>query len=429
MTGLIWLILLATVVFLLWRQHRMTRLIQGMTNALRDRRAYLVEQAGAGDIAADSGLDRLAAVCNELLEENERVSSTGRSYLEQINATLGSLREAVMMADSQNQVVLANQALLDLFNVRALPDGQRIESLIRNADFLNYVQQIRLGAQPTQLEIEVQIGRNHRWFEVAGALLPAQGPGQGSLTIYVLHDVTRQKRLERVRTEFVANVSHELRTPVTIIKGFVDTLLDDLDDLDRDEVRHFLVKVQKNSVRLHNLLEELLLLSRLEGNDRILKREAASLRLLLAEIVDNFSMRLPEGTELVCEWDQEHDKVPVDTIRLTQVVENMLENVLRHARGFTRLKVQTKVEAKGVWAFIEDNGQGIPPNDLPHVFERFYRVDKGRSRESGGTGLGLSIAKHIIMLHGGEVRVESRVHEFTRMGFYLPFASTEALAG
>ncbi|KAF0093511.1 MAG: two-component system OmpR family phosphate regulon sensor histidine kinase PhoR [Puniceicoccaceae bacterium 5H] len=418
----LWSLLLVVVGYLFWRQHRLARLVQDLTHSLRDRRAYLVDHGG--DLAVDFGMDRLVGVCNELLEENERVSSTGRSYLDQINATLGSLREAVLMADNQNQVILANQALLDLFALKSLPDGQRIEGLIRNADFLEYVQQIRRGLQPPQTDIEVQIGKTTRWFEVAGALLPEQGNNRSSLTLFVLHDVTRQKRLEKVRTEFVANVSHELRTPVTIIKGFVDTLIDDLHEISPEELERFLLKIQKNSVRLHNLLEELLLLSRLEGNDRILKTDKVAISLLLAEIVDNFSMRVPEGVKLETKWAEGDDKVAVDSIRITQVVENMLDNILRHARGVSRILVETRVEPEGVRVLIEDDGQGIPPADLPHVFERFYRVDKGRSRESGGTGLGLSIAKHIIMLHGGEVQVESRVGEFTRMGFFLPFRAS-----
>lgn len=424
MSWLLWFLLLVVCLYVLWRQVRILRAIRDLTHSIRDRRAYLV--SSGGNLGISFGIDRLVWVCNELIEENERANQSRQGYVDQINATLGKLREAVLMADHQNEVVLANPACRELLELNGQIRGQRLETVVRNVEFLEYVQVIRRGEEPPHREIEVHLGKTVRWFEVAGALLPAKEPHEAALTLFVLHDITRQKRLERVRTDFVANVSHELRTPVTIIKGYAEMLLDDLEEMRGEEVRRYLEKISRNTSRLHLLLEELLLLSRLEGNDRVLKREPAELHVILDTILENFRLRLPEGTRIETDWQVADDTVPLDSLRFTQVIENMLENTLRHAKGFNRILVTTRPGPGGVWVYLEDNGAGIPPADLPHVFERFYRVDKGRSRESGGTGLGLSIAKHIIMLHGGEIRVESTVGEFTRMGMLLPYAKDAA---
>jgi signal transduction histidine kinase len=201
-----------------------------------------------------------------------------------------------------------------------------------------------------------------------------------------LHDITQLKALERMRTEFVANVSHELRTPVTIIKGFSDTLLED-SELSPQERDRFLQKIQKNVIRLHHLLEDLLTLSRMESKADPLQRERQSLNTLVTEICDNFRGRMPEGQVLRAELDTGAPPLDLDSLRITQVLENLLDNALRHARDMRHLTVRTSVVGEQVRCYVEDDGCGIPARDLPHIFERFYRVDKGRSRELGGTGL------------------------------------------
>jgi signal transduction histidine kinase len=240
------------------------------------------------------------------------------------------------------------------------------------------------------------------------------------LCLFVLHDITKLKALENMRTDFVANVSHELRTPVTVIRGFTDTLLDEGEDLDPTQRRSFLLKIQRNVVRLISLLEDLLTLSRLEGRALKLELEQLQLNDLVKETVESIDERLPEGCSLALELDPELPQTAIDPLRIGQVLENLLNNAIRHAKGMKTLRVRTYIEQSRVTCAVEDDGCGIPLADLPHIFERFYRVDKGRSRESGGTGLGLSIVKHIVMQHGGNIFVSSRVGEGSRFGFTLP---------
>ncbi|MCD8482324.1 MAG: ATP-binding protein [Verrucomicrobia bacterium] len=253
-------------------------------------------------------------------------------------------------------------------------------------------------------EVKVTIGKQGRWLEVTGTRLPEQKTDEGVLTLFVLHDISAMKNLERMRTDFVANVSHELRTPVTIIKGYVDTLVEDRTTLDDSEQERFLQKIQRNVSRLHELLEDLLMLSRLESSMEVLELEPLKLTPLLNELADNFNMRLEAGKQTIeVKIESSCDQVLADKLRIQQVLENLMENVLRHAKGFTSMNLRVERLDKFLCCWVEDNGQGIPPTEIPHIFERFYRVDKSRSRESGGTGLGLSIVKHIIQQHGGKV--------------------------
>jgi len=399
--------------------------VRRMTQAAGEGRALLVEQSGG--VRQAHGLAGLQVALNNLVAENRRLSQTEKSYLDQISATLGSVQEAVLIVNADNYVMLANEALQQMLRSPESPIDRRLEGMIHGSDFYEYVRRVKSGGSADVFVSEVSVGGRTLWLEVTGARLPTQDGTSSVLTLFVLHDITKQKQLERVRTEFVANVSHELRTPVTIIKGFVDALIDDCAGLSAEEQQRFLRKIQNNVARLHQMLEELLMLSRLESNPDAIKRERHSLGRVVAESAESFQMRLdPARQQLRVELAQEPDVVLLDRLRISQVVENLLENALRHARGFTALTVRTRVVPPNVICEVCDDGAGIPAKDLPHIFERFYRVDKGRSRESGGTGLGLSIVKHIVQQHGGEISAESTLGKGTTIRVAVPFP--EALA-
>jgi signal transduction histidine kinase len=242
-------------------------------------------------------------------------------------------------------------------------------------------------------------------------------------TLLVLHDITKLKELEVMRREFVANVSHELRTPLTIIKGFAETLIDDAETLQSDSRERFTKKILTNADRLHVLVEDLLTISRLESKPEQIEPIAQPLKPLFEEVAENYRTRLDPATQRIdLAVEDEVDVVLFDRYRIHQVLDNFIENAFRYAPNFTRITLEAKLdsERQKVLCAVVDDGPGIPEKDLPHVFERFYRVDKGRSRERGGTGLGLSIVKHIIQLHGGSVSAESRLGEGSRMRFTLP---------
>ncbi len=233
-------------------------------------------------------------------------------------------------------------------------------------------------------------------------------------------------RLENVRRDFVANVSHELRTPVAIVKGFAETLEDDYDELSGKKRREFIGKIRKNSDRLCSLVEDLLQLAELESPSHELRREPGSLATVARIVTDRFGERVDQETQSIrLELAEEAEPIHFDSVKIERVIENLLDNALLYARGFSVLTIRTIIdeEAREILCEVEDDGCGIPEKDLPHLFERFYRVDKGRSRESGGTGLGLSIVKHMVELHGGRVAVRSELDKGTTFSFSLPCRS------
>ena len=230
-------------------------------------------------------------------------------------------------------------------------------------------------------------------------------------------------RLENIRRDFVANVSHELRTPVAIVKGFAETLDDYYDELSGKKRREFIGKIRKNSDRLCSLVEDLLQLAELESPSYELRRESGSLAAVARTVADRFGERLDQETQGIrLEVAEEGEPIHFDPVKIECVIENLLDNALLYARGFSILTIRTIIDAdaREICCEVEDDGCGIPEKDLPHLFERFYRVDKGRSRESGGTGLGLSIVKHVVELHGGAVAVRSEVDKGTTFVFSLP---------
>ena len=233
-------------------------------------------------------------------------------------------------------------------------------------------------------------------------------------------------RSESIRRDFVANVSHELRTPVAIVKGFAETLDDDYDELSGKKRREFIGKIRKNSDRLCSLVEDLLQLAELESPSQVLSLEDGNLARVAQTVVERFEEQLDQETQTIrLELAKEKETIRFDPVKIERVIENLLGNALRYAGDFSIITIRTTLdtEAREIRCEVEDDGCGIPEKDIPHLFERFYRVDKGRSRESGGTGLGLSIVKHIVELHGGSIGVRSEVGEGTTFFFTLPHHS------
>ena len=395
------------------------RRLRELTNSAYKRETLLIEKQAHDSIGRD--VEVLHGVINALISESRTDRDRDRDYLRQIETTLGSIREAVLIVDENSFVCMANEAARTLVGPDKQIVGRRVESLLPGVAFLDYMYGVREGRKTGAESVEIVKGEEHFWFEVTGAVI-SDVKARQKMCLYVLHDITRLKALENIRKEFVANVSHELRTPVTIIRGFTDTLIDEGEQLTPEERSRFLGKIQRNVVRLNSLLEDLLTISRLEGNSAVLKLENLSLNDLALETCNNFKERLDQGRTIEFIPAAEMPLLPIDPLRITQVLENLLENANKHARGMTKLVVRTELKEKTVTCRVEDNGCGIPTQDLPHIFERFYRVDKGRSREQGGTGLGLSIVKHIVIQHGGTVFVESVQGKGTTIGFELPIA-------
>jgi len=252
---------------------------------------------------------------------------------------------------------------------------------------------------------------------VRATATPLGGREHGPVLL-VLHDLSESEALQRMRQDFVANVSHELRTPLTSLRGYAETLLEG--GLEDAEHRESFVRVMRDgAVRMQALVEDLLALAELERPDTALRRETLDLRELAAEqVAEAGEAAARNGLELRLEPG---DPVPLDgdRRRLAQALGNLIDNAVKYTEAGSVVVAVGRMDGHA-WCEVRDTGPGIPPLDLPRVFERFYRVDKARSREKGGTGLGLSIVKHAIALHDGEVSVESRLGAGTTFRFEVP---------
>jgi signal transduction histidine kinase len=370
------------------------------------------------------GLKALVRTSNALVDKlrSRSVENTGR--LNQVKTTLGAIQEAVLIFDSAGRIEFANELAQGLFPQAGCMPGMRLESILRSSSLLEFLDTYHENKHTTRSQVSLESRGELRWFEASCTEVNGLSEVESISTLLVLHDITRLKGLEEVRREFVANVSHELRTPLTVIKGFAETLAEDGDSLEPAARNRFVNKIVKNTQRLYVLVEDLLTLSRLESRPDSFDCGEASLEQLFREIIENNESRLiPEKQAFLMEMDSRIQPFGFDLYRMNQVLDNLVENVFRYAPEFTQITLRARLDdaKEYVECCVEDDGPGIPEKDLPHIFERFYRVDKGRSRERGGTGLGLSIMKHIIQLHGGTVAAESTLGEGTCIRFSMPY--------
>ena len=335
----------------------------------------------------------------------------------QQEALFNSMAEGLLVLDQVGRIQLANRAFTTLFGVTADVRSRSIMEALRLHELADLVDS--LGTRKEVLGYEMKLSRpNERWLQVnAAAILDAAGKRQG--TILVFHELTRLKQLERTRQEFVANVSHELRTPLSLIKGYVETLLDGARD-DPEVSAKFLRTIDRNAERLKLLIEDLLTISELESGRVKLNLQSVALRGVIDKVVADFKARA-EARQVKL-FDEVPDlQVRADADRLEQVLGNLVDNAIKYGRPEGTVKISARpLPAQQIEVAVEDDGPGIPLEALERVFERFYRVDKARSREQGGTGLGLSIVKHIVQGHGGRVWAKSDVGHGASFFFTLP---------
>ncbi len=359
--------------------------------------------------------------------EIERLEAHRADERERTKAMLANMQEAVLLVADDDRVLLANQAFYDLFSGLGEDDEPRaaIAAVTENGQFLEHLQAVRKRRAAGRREVEFSGDNKSVWAEITGSRVPGMGPVGDEATLLIVHDVTRLRKLESVRKEFVANVSHELRTPLSLIKGYVETLCEDAPGKaspTESDRRRFLGIIAKHTGRLERLVEDLLALSRLESGNPNLRKEELVVEALLEELAENYRPRGDASRRLVLDLEVERRPVIADPLRLAQVLGNLFENAVKYSGDSAAIEAGTRREGAMLRVWVGDNGIGISREHLPHIFERFYRVDKGRSRESGGTGLGLSIVKHIVQLHGGRVWADSRPGAGLRISFTLPLA-------
>jgi two-component system phosphate regulon sensor histidine kinase PhoR len=363
--------------------------------------------ARAGRIARS----QVEALQREQLQSDRQIQT-------QMEVLFNSMVEGLLLLDEGGRIQLANHAFASLFSVTVDVRGRTLLEALRRHELTELVNSLDSQKQVLGFELKLSgAGLSERWLQINAAAI-CNGDGQRHGTVLVFHDLTRLKQLESARQEFVANVSHELRTPLSLIKGYVETLLDGARD-NPEVATKFLQTIDRNAERLKLLIEDLLTISELESGRVKLGLQAVPFNPLVAKVIEDFKARAAaKGVNLI---NQAPDlAVRADADRLEQVLGNLIDNGIKYGRVKGSVTVGGCAKDDGqVEVFVQDDGPGIAPEALERVFERFYRVDKARSREQGGTGLGLAIVKHIIQSHGGRVWATSELGRGTTFYFTL----------
>jgi two-component system phosphate regulon sensor histidine kinase PhoR len=380
-----------------------------------------------GDLKArvqDNSVDeigRLGGALDKTARQVERSFAAVRSSQRQLETLLNSMRDAVIAVGADGRVQWANQPMDRLIPQRTRLNAPVVET-IRDPDFLATVK----AAIAVR---EVRSGRATsivpgRAFDVTAAPLPGGG------AVAVLRDLTETERVEKTRRDFIANVSHELRTPLTSIQGYSETLLDSIPE-NGAPTREFLEIIRKNAARMSRLTEDLLTLARVESGETRFDAEPVPPIELLHDAEESFrEIARSHGVDLQIQAQDGDGHVSPELLPLVladreaihQVFSNLIDNAMKYGRAGGRIVLGARPAPRGVEFYVQDFGAGIPSEHLPRLFERFYRVDKARSRESGGTGLGLAIAKHIMLAHSGSIRAESELTRGSTFMFTLPTA-------
>ncbi len=332
-------------------------------------------------------------------------------------ALFNSMSEGVLLLDRAGRVRMINDSLRKFFDVSSDVRGQTIMEAFRWHELAALTARLQREKSIFDAELEIQRVRRRCWL-VNAAIVPGQ-PGVEEGQLFVFHEVTRLKELENIRTEFVGNVSHELRTPLSLIKGSAETLLDGAIN-DPQQAARFLQKINKHSDRLLFLIEDLLVISRLESGQGALNLAQVDLRELAQHVLDDLASRAAARQVSLTNSVPAQTIVWADTNRLQQVFYNLADNAIKYGKSGGSVAIGVRDGADKTEVCVSDDGPGIPPDSLNRVFERFYRVDRARSRESGGTGLGLAIVKHIVQAHGGEAWVKSEMNKGTTFYFTIP---------
>ncbi|MGZ3535826.1 MAG: sensor histidine kinase [Thermodesulfobacteriota bacterium] len=370
-------------------------------------------------------LDKLSKAIDEIaIRFTNKIDevSKERDYLQTI---FKGMAEGVLVVDERGRILVANHALRQLLHLPTSVANRTALEIIRNAELEEAIRNVIRQENSTSFELNLPLPLG-KTFEVnVVRIMPSpeeieKGAEGVRGAIAVFHDITRLKELEKVRQDFVANVSHELRTPLTTIKGYAETLLEGA--LQEKAAAEFVQIIKRHADRLTKIVEDLLTLSKIESKEFQLKSEDV----LVIEIIDDAIDFVKEAAEKKRISIRKKDISPLLSVHadrdyLGQVLINLFDNAIKYGREGGEIIISAIEESRGdVKLSLEDNGPGIPKEDLPRIFERFYRVDRGRSRELGGTGLGLSIVKHLVQAHGGRVWAESQLGEGSTFHFTIP---------
>jgi two-component system, OmpR family, phosphate regulon sensor histidine kinase PhoR len=341
-----------------------------------------------------------------------------------VQAVFGAMLDGLVVVDDRRRVRMMNREFRRMFGLEEAEPGEPLLEMIRHASIDRLVMEAIRAREPRRESIQMSRGPSEgREMEVSAVPL-GENSAQTEGAVVLFHDVTQLRQVEEMRRDFVANVSHELRTPLSIFRGYLETLLDDPHQ-PPGELLRILEVMERHSDRLYALVEDVLSLARLESPAAELDLSEISVPDFLQEILRDWEKRL-EVKQLMSRLDVPQDlpKLEADESRLQEIIYNLLDNAVKYSQPGGQISLQAAVSGDRVRISVSDEGIGIRENDLPRIFERFYRVDKARSRELGGTGLGLSIVKHIAQLHGGTAEAQSEPGKGTTISVFLPVSRT-----
>jgi two-component system phosphate regulon sensor histidine kinase PhoR len=408
---------LAAVALAFWLARRTVRPLAELTEAAR-----LIAAGGYGHKVYAAGPDEIGALARTFNHMSARLAAQFAQLEEdrqQLRAILSGMVEGVIALGPDENILFVNDRAARLLDFQApAAVGRRLWEVVRVRGLQDMVRRAMAGREPQQEEL--------RWASpsLRSLTVHAARLASGGGAVLVLHDTTELRRLERLRQDFVANVSHELKTPLAVIKACVETLLDSAGE-DPQHRGRFLERIGDQADRLHALILDLLSLARIESGDEAFELRAVPLGPAVAECLERHRARAgAKSQQLEAESPPGEDGLAarVDEEALGQILDNLVDNAVKYTQEGSRITVRWRDDRQQVHLEVQDNGPGIPEADLPRIFERFYRVDKARSREMGGTGLGLAIVKHLAQAMKGTVRATSRAGQGTTFIVSLPRA-------
>jgi len=366
---------------------------------------------------SEDEIGELASVLNKMAQDIEDKIKEIEKQNQHLKAVFQGMVEGIIVIDKASRIISLNEATEKIFNIKKHDvDGKIFLEAIRNNDISDVINTVLEKGEFISRELTL-VWPVQKIFQINAAPIFEHKAIVGC--ILVIHDVSQIRQLENMRRDFVANVSHELKTPLTSIKGFIETLLAGAID-DKENSRQFLNIILKHADRLDNLVSDLLSLSHLESREIKLIKEDADICQLIKKVISGFGSQLDKKNIKIINEVQGSVLIKADKDRIEQVLTNLIDNAIKFNKDGGSIKVFTQDFSDKLKIIVEDSGVGISSRDIPRIFERFYRVDKARSRELGGTGLGLSIVKHIVELHSGAVGVESTEGLGSKFWFFLP---------
>ena len=389
--------------------------------------AFWAKSIAAGDFSKKVAIptqDEMGALAEAMNYMSQRVQGRMEEFIadkSRLEAVFLSMFDGVMVIDQSGEIVLMNQTLKEFLQVDTEVTGKKPLEVIRNIDIQELAQRVLTShSRLESREITLLLPEERVLLAHATPVLRADTIDGAVL---VFHDITQLRQLEKVRQDFVANVSHELRTPVSTIRGYAETLLEGALE-DKAHAREFLRIIYDDAERLSKLINDLLDLSRIESGKMKLALEECSLEAVVDKVLTGMDKEARKNSvTLKKDIPRRLVKIRIDEAAIAQVLFNLVENAIKYNNAGGSVTISARETDRGVEVSVTDTGIGIPQEDIPRIFERFYRVDKARSRELGGTGLGLSIVKHIVQAHHGEVMVESALDKGSTFRFILPLAT------